>query len=179
MEGNVETQYIAASEKLAIRRSGADDLAFVVRAEREDENRPFIAPWERERHAAAQNDSDAMHLLIEDPEANPVGFAIVYGLLNPNRSIELRRLVITAKGRGYGKEALRMLQVFAFGRLRAHRLWLDVKESNERAKRLYESLGFQHEGKLRECIRTAAGYESLLVMSMLAHEYARDNEVAP
>jgi RimJ/RimL family protein N-acetyltransferase len=61
---------------------------------------------------------------------------------------------------------------FAFVERRAHRLWLDVKEQNHRARSLYESEGFTLEGVLRECLKGAEGFESLVVMSMLASEYS-------
>ena len=58
-----------------------------------------------------------------------------------------------------------------FERLNVHRLWLDVFETNQRARNLYESAGFQVEGTLRECLRTGEGFASLVVMSMLSSEY--------
>jgi RimJ/RimL family protein N-acetyltransferase len=51
------------------------------------------------------------------------------------------------------------------------RLWLDVKESNERARHVYESEGFLVEGILRECLKGEYGFESLVVMSILRDEY--------
>ncbi|MGZ5186135.1 MAG: GNAT family N-acetyltransferase, partial [Caldimonas sp.] len=52
-----------------------------------------------------------------------------------------------------------------------HRFWLDVKERNERALALYRDEGFVEEGRLRESVRSDAGYESLIVMSMLRGEH--------
>ncbi len=49
----------------------------------------------------------------------------------------------------------------------AHRVWLDVKPDNGRARRLYASLGFEEEGVLRDALRTEAGYESLILMAKL------------
>ena len=59
----------------------------------------------------------------------------------------------------------------AFRDLQAHRFWLDVKARNTRAKALYESEGFVAEGLLRESVKTDDGYDSLLVMAMLACEF--------
>jgi len=64
-----------------------------------------------------------------------------------------------------------MVKKLCFEEWRAHRLWLDVKEHNMRARHLYESEGFVREGVLRECIRNGETYESLIVMSMLEQEY--------
>jgi RimJ/RimL family protein N-acetyltransferase len=68
-----------------------------------------------------------------------------------------------------------MLKQLAFRDLHAHRFWLDVRSLNTRALRLYASEGFVEEGRLRECLRVGtddtAGWESLVVMSLLAREY--------
>ena len=177
MEKKIETRYIAASETIAVRRTEEADLDYVVGAELADDNRPYITPWPSERHAAALQDLNALHLIAEDYEAKPIGFAILRGIDDANRSVELMRIVVTEKGRSHGRAFLKLLQAYAFGRLQAHRLWLDVKEGNERALHLYKSLGFQYEGKLRECLRSeGGGYESLLVLSILEREYASAGE---
>lgn len=85
--------------------------------------------------------------------------------------IELRRVVIVDKGRGYGRAVVRTVKELAFGELHAHRLWLDVKVHNDRARVLYLEEGFVEEGTLRECVRAPDGYESLVVMSLLRNEY--------
>ena len=66
---------------------------------------------------------------------------------------------------------LRVAKKVAFDDLGAHRLWLDVKTHNTRAKALYDSEGFVVEGLLRESVRTDSGFESLVVMSMLQSEF--------
>lgn len=49
---------------------------------------------------------------------------------------------------------------------------LDVKSRNARALGLYRSEGFTEEGRLRECLVEADGFESLVIMSVLESEYA-------
>ena len=93
------------------------------------------------------------------------------GLTEPGGSIALKRLVVTEKGFGYGRTALRLIERFAFEEIGAHRLWFGVKEHNPRARRLYGDEGYVVEGILRECLRQDGGYESLVVMSKLESEY--------
>jgi diamine N-acetyltransferase len=58
-----------------------------------------------------------------------------------------------------------------FGDLGANRLWLDVFDDNERARRAYRAVGFREEGILREAARRQDGsLGSLVVMAMLARE---------
>ena len=153
-------------------RTKEDDLDFVLSAEQSAENRSFVSVWVRAQHLGAVTAEDALHLIIENTaDGSRVGYVILAGLADANQSIELRRIVVTEKGKGYGKEALRLVKRLAFEELKAHRLWLDVKEHNVRARNLYESAGFVAEGLLRECIKGEVGFESLVVMSMLDGEY--------
>jgi diamine N-acetyltransferase len=71
----------------------------------------------------------------------------------------------------YGRAAVRAIKRHAFETLAAHRLWFDVKEHNTRARAVYEKEGFCYEGTLRECQKGPDGFESLVVMSVLEHEY--------
>jgi RimJ/RimL family protein N-acetyltransferase len=146
------------------------DLDFVVRAESDPDTRPFIIPWPRHRHAAALGDRDIAHRIAEDEGQNLVGFVILGGLTSADSSIEFRRIVVVRKRRGYGRAIVRAVKELAFDELQAHRLWLDVKEHNARARALYKSEGFSEEGLLRECIRGPVGFESLVKMALLHHE---------
>ena len=47
-----------------------------------------------------------------------------------------------------------------------------MKKRNTRAKALYDGEGFVVEGELREAVKVADGFDSLVVLSMLAGEYA-------
>lgn len=126
----------------------------------------------------ALTDPDVCHLVIERlDDQRPVGYIILAGLKNSNQSVEFRRIVVTEKGKGYGKCALRLVKRLAFEHLDAHRLWLDVKDFNARARHIYESEGFIVEGTLRECFKVEDTFESLVVMSMLKREYKRERYV--
>ena len=153
------------------------DLDFVVKAESDPETSPFIIPWPRHRHAIALGDPDIAHRIAEDEDRNLIGFIILGGLTNPDSSIEFRRIVATRKGKGHGRSIVRVVKELAFNELRAHRLWLDVKAHNDRARALYKSEGFSEEGLLRECIRGPVGFESLVVMALLRHELGKPGDI--
>jgi diamine N-acetyltransferase len=164
--------------RLRLRPTMLSDLDFVISVERDSHNLPFITPWERTQHEGAVRFPDFRHFIVEggDDYAS-IGFVILQGCRNPQRSVELKRLVLQAKGqgRGLGRACVRLLKQMAFRDLHAHRFWLDVKLLNTRALALYASEGFVEEGRLRESVRVsidgADGYDSLVVMSMLDREY--------
>lgn len=161
--------------RIRLRPTIESDLDFVLGAEQAAENRAFVGVWMPEQHRAALESEDLSHLVIENADGELVGYVILAGLADANNSIEFRRIVVTEKNRGYGKEALREIKKLAFEELKAHRLWLDVKEANAPARHIYETMGFQTEGVLRECLKTETGYESLVVMSMLRGEYESES----
>jgi len=157
---------------IRLRETAEQDLDFVIAAERAEENRPFVAQWTWEQHRAALADPDVRHLVIErSGDHTPVGYVILAGLESPHQSVEFRRIVVTEKGRGYGKGALRLVKQLAFEQLGAHRLWLDVKDHNARARHVYGAEGFVVEGTLRECFKAGEAFESLVVMPLLREEY--------
>ena len=148
------------------------DLAYVLSTEADPDNAQWIIPWNEAQHAASLSDPDVRHLIVESAGAGaPVGYVILAGLHNPHRSIECRRLAVSAKGRGHGRAALRAVVALAFDELGAHRLWLDTQTRNTRARHLYASEGFVEEGVLRECWRQHGAWQSLVVMSILEPEY--------
>jgi diamine N-acetyltransferase len=161
------------SERVRLRPTMLSDLDWVVSVETDGANRPFITPWERTQHEGAIRFPDSRHFIVEAGAgaAERAGFVILQGCRNPNRSVELKRIVLQSKGRGLGRVSVRLLKQVAFRDLKAHRFWLDVKSLNQRATALYLSEGFVEEGRLRESVRVADGWDSLVVMSLLDREY--------
>lgn len=191
--GPALTAAAPSAPRLALRPTMLSDLEFVVAVEHDAANLPFITPWDRTQHEGAVRFPDFRHFIVEAaPAFERTGFVILQGCRNPHRSIELKRIVLQAKGRGLGRECVRVLKRMAFLDLHAHRFWLDVKALNDRALALYRSEGFVEEGRLREAVRVAvdgggsggggsggsggagsgaADYDSLVVMGLLDREF--------
>jgi diamine N-acetyltransferase len=164
--------------RVRLRPTMQSDLAYVLSLEQDAHNLPFITPWDRTQHEAAIRFPDFRHFIIEGGEGlEPVGFLILIGCRSQHQSLELKRMVVQGKGQGFGRAALRVAKRVAFDDLKAHRFWLDVKQSNQRAKAFYDSEGFVVEGTLRDAVRIRSddgttGYDSLVVLSMLRGEFA-------
>jgi len=75
------------------------------------------------------------------------------------------------QGQGYGAEALRLLLRFAFDELNLYRVQLTVFSYNLRAIRLYEKLGFRHEGTFREFVQRDGARHDMLLYGLLRHEW--------
>jgi RimJ/RimL family protein N-acetyltransferase len=75
-------------------------------------------------------------------------------------------------GRGLGREAVRLMLGYAFDELGLHRVQLTVFASNSPAVGLYEKVGFQREGVYREFLLRDGQRVDMLLMGMLAREWA-------
>jgi len=74
-------------------------------------------------------------------------------------------------GRGFGREAVWLLQHLAFEDLNLNRVGLGVWEFNERALRCMDGLGFTREGRKRQVMFRDGRFWDEVLMSMLAAEY--------
>ncbi|MEO0457567.1 MAG: GNAT family N-acetyltransferase [Cyanobacteria bacterium P01_A01_bin.114] len=155
------------SQVVQFRETAVNDLPFVLAAERNPANSSYVRQWPLPRHQRAIEHSNECHWIIEVDD-QPVGYAILIGMDDPNNVLQILRLVIIQKGKGYGRASVQWLKRFAFEEQQAHRLWLDVKTHNQRAQKLYYSEGFVKEGTMRDCLRTESGYESLHILALLA-----------
>jgi diamine N-acetyltransferase len=165
-------QFLTQSETLRLRPAMEKDLDYIISVEQAEENKRFIMPWTWQQHREALSNTDLALFIIETVEENNmIGFVLMAGLESAHQSIELRRIIITVKGKGYGKKVLPLLKRLAFEEWKAHRLWLDVFAFNLFARRLYEAQGFVVEGTLRECYKVGECFESLVIMSILKDEY--------
>ena len=76
------------------------------------------------------------------------------------------------RGKGYGRDTLRVLLRFGFEHRNLHRIWLECAATNERALRSYRAAGFVEEGVLREHAWIAGRYVDVVRMAVLRREWA-------
>lgn len=162
---------IDAGDGIVLRPTRREDVDWVLGVEGHPDQRPWVTQWSRERHERFMGEAMCEHRVVEQANGR-CGYLLLRGAGHPDGSIELVRLVVTRKGAGIGRRVLRATLHHAFDACGAHRLWLDVFEHNERARGLYSSEGFVEEGMLRECVLRDGAYRSLIVMSVLEHEFA-------
>lgn len=85
-------------------------------------------------------------------------------MTDKRKSIEFRRIVISEKGLGYGKDSIKLIKKICFEKYKADKIWLDVYSDNERAIKLYESQGFLKE-KIKQ-IKEDNNLRDLWIMSI-------------
>lgn len=161
--------------KLNLRAAQPSDVAWIAATEGKPEFYTFVGRWTEDEHRRAMADADVRYLIAYDTDAphedQRCGFAILRGISLPHHNIELKRFVIAEPERGVGQATLHQVMQFVFADLGAHRLWLDVFMTNERAQHVYRKLGFQQDGVFRESIYRDGVFHTLLLMSILDREF--------
>lgn len=111
--------------------------------------------------------ADAGYFVIEHG-GGAIGRIDFHGFDERHRCAELALYIgeRTATGKGFARDAVHTLTSYLFSERRAARVELTVIESNTRARRLYESLGFRTEGVLRDYVHFGGRWHSEVQMAM-------------
>jgi RimJ/RimL family protein N-acetyltransferase len=158
-----------------IRAALPTDVPQIVAIEQIPEYRGYIGAWSAEEHLRAMENADNEYFVVHGDEAGEEamieGFAILQGIQSEHHSLHLKRIAVRTPNRGFGRALLEYAMDRTFLHHHAHRFWLDVFETNVRARRVYEGYGFRYDGVMREAILLDGEYHTLTLMSLLDREY--------
>jgi ribosomal-protein-alanine N-acetyltransferase len=117
--------------------AGPSDLDAVL----EIEQASFVNPWTREMYLAELENQGVSYCYVARNAANDViGFCSFWRVLD---ELHVNNIAVAPAHRGGGVGTALMRQVLREGaRLGARRATLEVRRSNDAARRLYERLGF-------------------------------------
>lgn len=159
------------TKRLYIMDATEADIETIIGLESHKDNRNFVWIGTFEQHKAEIEDKNHLLFVFKRKEDNSiVGFALIR-LDFKSEIFELRRIAISEKGLGYGKEAMKALMKYAFEELNINRFWLDVYPDNVIGIKLYEGLGLHVDGVLRQNYKSERGYLDQIIYSMLKSEY--------
>src|SRR5690625_1829038 len=104
--------------------------------------------------------------IICELEENPIGMIGLYGINWIHRTCEVGLYIgeETARGKGYAKEAYRLIEYFAKAHLNIRKIRLNVVYDNESAASLWNSLGFEQVGIFKKERFINGGYMDLILM---------------
>ena len=137
-----EREVLIAGERLVIRRARIADADFMQSVELEPDNSPWVANWSLGWRIAKLGDEDFLQTVIEKTDGTPIGILIFRGMRNVREKLELKRIALIEKGKGYGKEVLYLAKKLAFDVFETPYLYLGTKETNVRAQSIYKATGF-------------------------------------
>lgn len=132
--------------------------------------------WAKEQ-ATAQPDGDRFQLAIEAVDTGETVGAVGSHHADPHVGWFEYGVTIGADHRrkGYAAEAVVMLLRFMFAERRFHKCGARIFAHNEASLALQRRLGFIEEGRLREHVFFAGRHHDLVMMGMLADEFARQH----
>lgn len=87
-----------------IRPALLSDLPFMLTLERSFADLGLVGCESAEVHAGRMESTDASYFAIEH-YGRPAGYTILCGLDSNNRSVELKRVVVSTPGKGIGRQA--------------------------------------------------------------------------
>ena len=159
------------TNRLWIAEAEVSDIKTLIELEAHPENRDFLWIGTFEEHLRELRDPNHLLLTFREKSDNRI---VGYGLARLNLQseiFELRRIAISEKRKGYGREAMEALLKYAFEERQINRFWLDVYPDNVYGISLYESLGMHKDGVLRQNYKAERGYLDQIIYSMLSSEY--------
>ena len=132
-------------EVISLREIGIDDISLCGQIECEPENSPFVANWPDGLRIGMLANPDIMQMVIVHNEKGPIGLVILKNLMKKEQQVELKRIALrtSEKGKGYGREAIRLVQQLAFDVFHTSELYLSTKAENTRAQEIYKKAGFE------------------------------------
>ena len=148
-----------------------EDVWAIVAIEQIPEYRSYIGSWSANEHLRMMASADNEYFVVRNGGSAVEGFAILQGVQSEHHNLHLKRIAVGAPNRGLGRALLEYVMARAFQHHGALRLWLDVFDSNTRARHLYGAYGFREEGAMREAVLRDGEYHTLMLMSLLDREY--------
>lgn len=123
---------------------------------------------ERDRDGLAKLGPDN-HVLVAEADGHVVGFARMDVFGGRQRHVGTVNVNVHDgyQGRGIGRRLMETLLELADDYLALTRVQLEVWADNERAIHLYETLGFEPEGRRRKAVLRRGEYVDVLIMGRL------------
>lgn len=121
-----------------------------------------------------RDDRDATNLAIV-ADGLLIGQVALHGVDHTARTAELGITIGNREywGRGYGRDALRLVVDYGIRLRNLRKIWLTVNGSNERAMRAYAAVGFVEEGRQRQQTWNAGSYDDLVFKGIIRPDGVR------
>ena len=118
--------------------------------------------------------SEETVFVIETRDGKYLGGINLFRIQPIDRHAELGLVIGSKKdwGKGYARESMELLIRYGFETLNLHAIYLGVVSFHDRAIKLYRSLGFVEEGRLRHRVFLEGSYHDMISMSLLRDDWS-------
>lgn len=167
-------------KRIVLRKMREEDIPFVVAWKNDSEIGRLVRgiPIETTIYQESQRflrslDRDDMVRLTICHKGSPIGFLILSDIDKLNAKASLGMVIGEKRfwNQGLGFETMVLLINYLFFELGFNRLSLEVFEFNNRARGLYEKIGFKLEGRERQGLLIQENTYDILHMGLLREEY--------
>ena len=123
-----------------------------------------------------KNRSTSVRCAIVDDDDKILGLISLMSIDYLNQSAVLHIMIGNSNNhnKGIGTFAVEEILNHAFNNLNLHRVELSVLDSNDRAKHVYEKVGFICEGKKRRAVFKNGDFVDLVLYSILKEDFKTD-----
>lgn len=180
------SRHLLTGEKIFLRATREEDLPVLARWWNTPEirlgNRALWVETPPEHlhgqfAAWSKNEGSGGFAYSIEAEGHLVGHISTWGLAPPLLNAEIGIIIGSEfQNKGYGREAMRLAMALLFDEMNAHKITLRVYSFNARAIKLYESLGFRHEGTVRHSSYHGGRYYDSYLMGILREEYENERQ---
>ncbi len=143
-------------------------LNMIAPVSKEEEEDWIRSTWEQRRKGTGYVfgiEVNESKLLIGSCALNPVS------VINRSSGFGIALYNKAHWNKGYGTEATQLILGYGFNMLNLHRVHLTVFEGNDRARHIYEKVGFKLVGCHRQAIFRNGRYWDMDVMDLLEDEF--------
>ena len=112
-------------------------------------------------------------MMISVKTGDTVGTVDLFDFDIHNSRIALGLYVDAAfQGKGYARESLHLVEEYLFDYLKINQLYCHIAENNTASMRMFEQEKYEKTGLLRDWIKTANGFENIVVFQQFKEVYA-------
>jgi len=113
-------------------------------------------------------------MMVSAQTGETVGTVDLFDFDIHNSRIALGLFVDAAyQGKGYAKESLHLVEEYVFDYLKINQLYCHISEKNTPSIRLFEQEQYYNNGLLKDWIKTANGFENIILFQQFREVYAK------
>ena len=175
MKGNI----LIISKLTQLRAIEPEDLTNIRKWRENAEVNHWLTPClplsrsdQEDWHSRTVIDPTTKRFIIETRKGVPIGLMSLMNLDVNRRSVEVGIYIgeTAVWGQGYAKDALLALVHYSLSELGLHRIWAEIIEDNAAALALFQQVGFQQEGCLRDTLFLHNAWRNSIVLGILHHD---------
>lgn len=166
------------NQDLQIRTLEKDDLEFLHKMNNDSNvmdywfSEPYISMEQLKDIYEKSQESTKLRQFILANKGERVGFVALYEIEQRHRTAEFAIMIDPIhQGNGYAVPATQLAIDYAFSMLNLHKLYLHSIKVNEKAIHIYQKVGFQVEGELKEQFFVDGKYQDAVMMSIFQRDY--------